>query len=161
MERRTPRAIDRSSSDWRMPSSPRRGASPSIWAVLERHYTAEQIAELILDLVRYRPGSNFWLASGREPDVDALIYSWSSGTRPASGEELQKERFLSEFFDAYRAPDSEPIEIAEGLDADDLDRSGAWPARWGRPLTYRTRGLDAGGDRYGSNAHRAERSTNG
>jgi alkylhydroperoxidase family enzyme len=44
------------------------------WVVLERHYTAEQIAELLLDLVRFRPGSKLTVASGREPDIDELIY---------------------------------------------------------------------------------------
>jgi alkylhydroperoxidase family enzyme len=44
------------------------------WAVLERHYTAEQIAELLLDLVRFRPGSKLLVASGREPEIDELAY---------------------------------------------------------------------------------------
>jgi hypothetical protein len=44
-------------------------------AVLERHYTGEQIAELLLDLIRFRPGSKLTVASGREPDIDELIYA--------------------------------------------------------------------------------------
>jgi hypothetical protein len=44
------------------------------WAVLERHYNAEQIAELLLDLVRFRPGSKLLVASGREPEIDELTY---------------------------------------------------------------------------------------
>jgi hypothetical protein len=45
------------------------------WAVLEHYYTAEQIAELLLDLVRFRPCSKLTVASGREPEIDELIYS--------------------------------------------------------------------------------------
>jgi len=44
------------------------------WAVLERHYNAEQIPELLLDLVRFRPGSKLLVASGREPEIDELTY---------------------------------------------------------------------------------------
>jgi hypothetical protein len=44
------------------------------WAQLERLYTAEQIAELLLDLVRFRPGSKLVVASGREPEIDELTY---------------------------------------------------------------------------------------
>jgi len=44
-------------------------------AVLECHYSAEQIAELLLDLVRFRPGSKLMVASGREPDIDELVFS--------------------------------------------------------------------------------------
>jgi hypothetical protein len=44
------------------------------WAQLERLYTAEQIAELLLDLVRFRPGSKLMVASGREPEIDELTY---------------------------------------------------------------------------------------
>ena len=44
-------------------------------AVLEQHYTPEQIAELLLDLVRFRPGSKLTVASGREPDIDGLVYA--------------------------------------------------------------------------------------
>lgn len=43
--------------------------------VLERHYSPEQIAELILDLVRFRPGSKLMVASGREPDIEDLVYA--------------------------------------------------------------------------------------
>jgi hypothetical protein len=45
------------------------------WAMLERHYTAEQIAELLLDLIRFRPGSKLMVASGREPGTDELVYA--------------------------------------------------------------------------------------
>jgi alkylhydroperoxidase family enzyme len=45
------------------------------WTTLEQHYSAEQIAELLLDLVRYRPGSKLVVASGREPRLDELTYS--------------------------------------------------------------------------------------
>jgi alkylhydroperoxidase family enzyme len=41
---------------------------------LLRHFSPEQVAELVLDLVRYRPGSKLMVASGTEPPVDALIY---------------------------------------------------------------------------------------
>ncbi len=44
-------------------------------ATLERHYDAEQIAELILDLIRFRPGSKLMVASGREPEIDDLVYA--------------------------------------------------------------------------------------
>jgi hypothetical protein len=43
------------------------------WAELRSHYTGEQIAELILDLVRLRPGSKLMVAAGTEPDEDRLI----------------------------------------------------------------------------------------
>ncbi len=42
---------------------------------LFRHYTPEQAAELILDLVRYRPGSKLTVVAGTEPAEEALIYS--------------------------------------------------------------------------------------
>ena len=42
-------------------------------AVLERHYTPEQIAELLLDLVRFRPGSKLTVTraqvTGNNPPV--------------------------------------------------------------------------------------------
>jgi alkylhydroperoxidase family enzyme len=41
---------------------------------LLEHYTAEQVAELILDLIRYRPGSKLMVASGTEPAVEELVY---------------------------------------------------------------------------------------
>jgi alkylhydroperoxidase family enzyme len=44
-------------------------------AVMERHFTAEQIAELLLDLIRFRPGSKLTVASGREPESDELVYA--------------------------------------------------------------------------------------
>jgi alkylhydroperoxidase family enzyme len=36
-------------------------------------FTPEEIAELVLDLVRYRPGSKLTVASGREPVEEELI----------------------------------------------------------------------------------------
>lgn len=42
---------------------------------LMKHFTPEQVAELLLDLIRYRPGSKLTVASGTEPPVDELIYS--------------------------------------------------------------------------------------
>lgn len=41
---------------------------------LLRHFTAEQIAELVLDLVRYRPGSKLTVVAGNEPPDESLIY---------------------------------------------------------------------------------------
>jgi alkylhydroperoxidase family enzyme len=41
---------------------------------LLEHYTPEQVAELILDLIRYRPGSKLMVASGTEPAVEELVY---------------------------------------------------------------------------------------
>ena len=41
---------------------------------LFRHYTPEQAAELILDLVRLRPGSKLTVVAGNEPAEEALIY---------------------------------------------------------------------------------------
>ena len=43
-------------------------------AALLRHFTSEQIAELVLDLVRFRPGSKLTVASGTEPPVEELVY---------------------------------------------------------------------------------------
>jgi alkylhydroperoxidase family enzyme len=43
-------------------------------AELVRHFTSEQIAELLLDLVRFRPGSKLTVATGAEPPVDELVY---------------------------------------------------------------------------------------
>lgn len=44
-------------------------------AALLEHFTAEQIAELVLDLVRFRPGSKLTVVSGTEPADDLLVYS--------------------------------------------------------------------------------------
>jgi alkylhydroperoxidase family enzyme len=41
---------------------------------LLQQFTPEQIAELILDLVRFRPGSKLMVASGTEPVDDELVY---------------------------------------------------------------------------------------
>lgn len=45
------------------------------WDELRTHYTEEQIAELILDLVRFRPGSKLMVGAGFEPEGDQLIYA--------------------------------------------------------------------------------------
>lgn len=42
---------------------------------LVSHFSPEQIAELLLDLVRFRPGSKLTVASGTEPSVDELVYA--------------------------------------------------------------------------------------
>jgi alkylhydroperoxidase family enzyme len=47
--------------------------SPADREALARHFTADQIAELVLDLVRYRPGSKMTVAAGQEPADDALV----------------------------------------------------------------------------------------
>jgi hypothetical protein len=44
-------------------------------ATLLRYFSPEEIAELVLDLVRFRPGSKLTVASGREPDSDELVYA--------------------------------------------------------------------------------------
>lgn len=44
------------------------------WAELRNHYSQEQVAELVLDLVRFRPGSKLVVAAGMEPDEDKLVY---------------------------------------------------------------------------------------
>jgi hypothetical protein len=44
-------------------------------STLLRHFSPEQIAELMLDLIRFRPGSKLTVASGREPAADELIYA--------------------------------------------------------------------------------------
>jgi alkylhydroperoxidase family enzyme len=38
------------------------------------HFTPEQVAELLLDLVRFRPGSKLVVASGTEPVLDGPVY---------------------------------------------------------------------------------------
>jgi alkylhydroperoxidase family enzyme len=47
----------------------------SDWAQLRSYYSGEQLAELILDLVRFRPGSKLTVAAGREPVLDGLVYA--------------------------------------------------------------------------------------
>jgi hypothetical protein len=42
-------------------------------AELLRQFTPEQVAELLLDLVRFRPGSKLTVASGNEPATDELV----------------------------------------------------------------------------------------
>lgn len=44
-------------------------------AELLAHFTPEQAAELVLDLVRYRPGSKLTVVAGDEPAEEGLIYS--------------------------------------------------------------------------------------
>jgi hypothetical protein len=45
------------------------------WAELRDHYSKEQVAELVLDLVRFRPGSKLVVAAGAEPSDDQLVYA--------------------------------------------------------------------------------------
>jgi alkylhydroperoxidase family enzyme len=45
------------------------------WAELRSHYSDEQVAELMLDLVRFRPGSKLMVAAGFEPEGDQLVYA--------------------------------------------------------------------------------------
>jgi alkylhydroperoxidase family enzyme len=47
---------------------------PEARAALLSHFSCEQIAELVLDLVRFRPGSKLTVATGAEPPVDELVY---------------------------------------------------------------------------------------
>ena len=42
-------------------------------AELLAHFDADQVAELMLDLVRFRPGSKLTVASGNEPAGDELV----------------------------------------------------------------------------------------
>jgi len=42
-------------------------------AELLRHFDADQVAELVLDLVRFRPGSKLTVASGKEPAANQLV----------------------------------------------------------------------------------------
>jgi alkylhydroperoxidase family enzyme len=42
-------------------------------AELRRNFDDEQVAELLLDLVRFRPGSKLAVASGTLPEGDELI----------------------------------------------------------------------------------------
>ena len=41
---------------------------------LLRHFDVDQVAELLLDLVRFRPGSKLTVASGNEPAEDQLVF---------------------------------------------------------------------------------------
>jgi alkylhydroperoxidase family enzyme len=43
-------------------------------AALLVHFTPEQVAELVLDLVRLRPGSKMVVAGGNEPADDELVF---------------------------------------------------------------------------------------
>jgi hypothetical protein len=45
------------------------------WAELRSYYSDEQVAELILDLIRFRPGSKLMVAAGFEPEGDQLVYA--------------------------------------------------------------------------------------
>ena len=45
------------------------------WAELRSYFSDEQVAELILDLVRFRPGSKLVVAAGFEPEGDQLVYA--------------------------------------------------------------------------------------
>jgi hypothetical protein len=48
---------------------------PADWAELRSYYSDEQVAELILDLVRFRPGSKLVVAAGFELEGDQLVYA--------------------------------------------------------------------------------------
>ncbi|HUZ09372.1 MAG TPA: hypothetical protein VMU76_04305 [Acidimicrobiales bacterium] len=41
---------------------------------LLEHFGPDEIAELILDLVRFRPGSKLTVAAGTEPETEGLVY---------------------------------------------------------------------------------------
>ena len=45
------------------------------WAELRSYYSDEQVAELMLDLIRFRPGSKLMVAAGFEPEGDQLVYA--------------------------------------------------------------------------------------
>jgi len=49
--------------------------SPAGWAELRSYYSDEQVAELMLDLVRFRPGSKLVVAAGFELEGDQLMYN--------------------------------------------------------------------------------------
>jgi hypothetical protein len=49
--------------------------SPADWSELHGYYSDEQVAELLLDLVRFRPGSKLMVAAGLEPEDDQLVYA--------------------------------------------------------------------------------------
>ena len=46
---------------------------PAERAELLRHFSGEQVAELVLDLVRFRPGSKMTVTAGHEPADDELV----------------------------------------------------------------------------------------
>ncbi|HEX5585720.1 MAG TPA: hypothetical protein VFZ17_00290 [Acidimicrobiia bacterium] len=52
-------------------SDPARGRSELF--ALRQHFDDEQVAELVLDLIRFRPGSKLTVASGAEPVHDELV----------------------------------------------------------------------------------------
>lgn len=47
--------------------------APGDLAALHAHFSDEQIAELTLDLIRYRPGSKLIVAGGTEPASEGLV----------------------------------------------------------------------------------------
>lgn len=49
------------------------GYGPEDRAELLRHFTPEQVADLILDLVRLRPGSKMTVVAGQESAVDEVV----------------------------------------------------------------------------------------
>jgi hypothetical protein len=49
--------------------------SAADWSELHSYYSAEQVAELLLDLMRFRPGSKLMVAAGLEPEGDQLVYA--------------------------------------------------------------------------------------
>jgi hypothetical protein len=48
--------------------------SPADWTELRSYYSDEQVAELLLDLVRFRPGSKLVVAAGFELGADERTY---------------------------------------------------------------------------------------
>jgi alkylhydroperoxidase family enzyme len=50
------------------------GLPAEVRADLTAHLAPDEIAELLLDLIRYRPGSKLTVAAGTEPAVDELVY---------------------------------------------------------------------------------------
>jgi len=53
------------------------------WAELCSYYSQEQVAELVLDLVRFRPGSKLVIAAGLEPEDDELVHGSMTPLTPA------------------------------------------------------------------------------
>lgn len=49
------------------------GYGPADREALLAHFSPDEVAELVLDLVRLRPGSKLAVATGTEPDHDELI----------------------------------------------------------------------------------------
>ncbi len=47
---------------------------PDGWSELRRHFDDDEVVDLVLDLVRLRPGSKSMVAGGREPEEDQLVF---------------------------------------------------------------------------------------